>query len=84
MILKQNKTKKNKNKPSVQLSKRCLMFERLPIGNTKKKGSQHMVKQPTTIANVLAAFCSLLNLATLLSSKPDELDKLFTLAQFLQ
>lgn len=50
-----------------------------PIGKMRKNGSQHKVKQPTTIASVLAAFCSLLNLANLLAKTPVEPDKLLTL-----
>lgn len=47
----------------------------------RKNGSQQRVKHPTTIAKVLAAFCSLLNLANLLARTPVEPDKLFTLVE---
>lgn len=49
------------------------------MGRIRKNGNQHKVKQPTTIASVLAAFCSLLNLANLFASTFVEPARLFTL-----
>lgn len=60
------------------------MYKKLPIGRIRKNGSQHNVKQPTTIASVLAAFCSFLNLANLLASTPVEPAILFIFAVEVQ
>ena len=37
----------------------------LPMGRTRKKGSQHRMKQPTTMPRVLAAFSSRVNFSSL-------------------